>query len=218
LYVKDGRCDDTFRTRGPTSAATTTGEQLMRKLVVGVGDYSLDGIIGEAGSPFFMFCRSVPDDPDHLAWTATVQQSADVHIFGRTTYEGFATWFPNQSGDPTADILNPGRKVVFSRSLERADWANTTIARGDLVDEIGKLKAEAGSGDIAAYGGISFVRSLVRADLVDEYRLTVYPYLVGSGATLFDLPESRAVELVSAVTFGNGVVGLTYRRASPAAA
>jgi dihydrofolate reductase len=183
----------------------------MRKLVVGVGDYSLDGIIGEAGSPFFMFCRSIPDDAEHAAWTAEVQQAAEVHIFGKNTYEGFASWFPNVSGDPTADILNKGRKVVFSSTLESADWGNTTIARGDLVEEIGKLKAE-GGGDIAAYGGIGFLRSLVRADLVDEYRLTVYPYLVGSGATLFDVPESRPLELVSAVPFGNTVLGLTYRR------
>ncbi len=184
----------------------------MRKLVVGVGDYSLDGVIGEAGSPFFGFCRSVPDDPAHAAWTAEVQQRADVHIFGRVTYEGFAGWFPNMVGDPTADILNKGDKVVFSRTLEHADWEHTTIARGDLVEEIAKLKA-GGDGAIAAYGGISFVRSLVRHDLVDEYRLTVYPYLVGSGTTLFDVPESRPLDLVSAVPFGNGVLGLTYRRA-----
>ena len=187
----------------------------MRKLVVGVGDYSADGIIGEMGSPFFMFCRSIPDDAEHEVWTAEVQQRAEVHIFGKATYEGFASWFPNVSGDPTADILNKGRKVVFSSTLESADWENTTIARGDLVEEIGKLKAE-GGGDIAAYGGISFLRSLVRADLVDEYRLTVYSYLVGSGSTLFDVPESRALELVSAVPFGNGVLGLTYRKATAA--
>ena len=183
----------------------------MRTLVVGVGDYSLDGVIGEAGSPFFDFCRSVPDDPEHAAWTADVQQRADVHIFGRVTYEGFAAWFPNITGDPTADILNKGRKVVFSRTLDHADWANTTIARGDLVEEIAKLKAE-GDGEIAAYGGISFVRSLVRHDLVDEYRLTVYPYLVGSGSTLFDVSQPRALDLAGGVTFANGVVGLTYRR------
>jgi dihydrofolate reductase len=187
----------------------------MRNLVVGVGDYSVDGIIGEMGSPFFGFCRSIPDDAEHASWTAEVQQRAEVHIFGRITYEGFASWFPNAAGDPTADILNKGRKVVFSSSLETADWENTTIARGDLAEEVAKLKAD-GDGDIAAYGGISFLRSLVRADLVDEYRVTVYPYLVGSGATLFDVPESRALELVSAVPFGNGVLGLTYRRATAA--
>jgi dihydrofolate reductase len=183
----------------------------MRTLVVGVGDYSLDGVIGEVGSPFFGFCRSVPDDPEHAAWTADVQQRAEVHIFGRVTYEGFAGWFPNLTGDPTADILNKGRKVVFSRTLERADWENTTIAGGDLVEEIAKLKAD-GDGTIAAYGGISFLRSLVRHDLVDEYRLTVYPYLVGGGSTLFDVSESRALDLAGSVAFGNGVLGLTYRR------
>jgi dihydrofolate reductase len=183
----------------------------MRTLTVGVGDYSLDGIIGEAGGPFFNFCRSIPDDAGHEAWTFDSGPPADVHIFGRVTYEVFASYFPNLTGDRTADILNKGHKVVFSRTLDHVDWANTTIASGDLVEEITKLKAE-GDGEIAAYGGISFLRSLVRHDLVDKYRLTVYPYIVGSGATLFDVSESRPLELESAVPFGNGVVGLTYRR------
>ncbi|MGE5830805.1 MAG: dihydrofolate reductase family protein [Micromonosporaceae bacterium] len=183
----------------------------MRTLVVGVGDYSLDGIIGEAGGPFFNFCRSIPDDPAHFAWTFDEEERADIHIFGRKTYEVFASYFPNLTDDPTAEILNKGRKVVFSSTLKHVDWANTTIASGDLVEEITKLKAD-GDGKIAAYGGISFLRSLVRHDLVDMYRLTVYPYIVGSGATLFDVSESRPLELVSGVAFGNGVVGLTYRR------
>lgn len=187
----------------------------MRKVVVGVGDYSLDGIIGEPGSEFFNFCRSIPDDAEHAAWTAETQENSEVHIFGKNTYEAFAGWFPQAAGDPTADILNKGRKVVFSSSLEKAEWENTEIARGDVVEEIAKLKAE-GGGDIAAYGGISFLHSLVRHDLVDEYRLTVYPYLVGSGETLFDVPESRGLEMVSAVPFGNGVLGLTYRKAGGA--
>lgn len=128
------------------------------------------------GTPYFDFCRSVPDDLEHQAWEV--------------------------------DSL---RRVVFPRTLDHVDWANTTIARGDVIEEIAKLRAE-GDGEIAAAGGISFVRSLVRHDLVDEYRLTAYPYLVGSGATLFDVSQPRALDLAGSVTFTNGVVGLTYRR------
>jgi dihydrofolate reductase len=183
----------------------------MRTLVMGLSDYSLDGVIGEVGTPFFDFCRAVPDDPEHEAWAMASLRRADVHIFGRVTYEGMAGYFPTATGNPVADIMNRGRKVVFSRTLDHAEWANTTIARGDLIEEITKLRAE-GAGEIIAHGGISFARSLVRHDLVDEYLLTVYPYLVGSGTTLFDITQPRALDLADSVSFANGVVGLTYRR------
>lgn len=183
----------------------------MRTLAVGVADYSLDGVIGEAGSPFFDFCRTVPDDPEHGAWEMDSARRADVLIFGRVTYQVMAGYFPTATDNPFADIMNHGRKVVFSRTLDHADWENTTIARGDLIEEIAKLRAE-GDGEIAAFGGISFVRSLVRHDLVDEFRLSVSPYLVGSGSTLFDVSQPRELDLVGGRTFANGVVGLTYRR------
>src|ERR1700709_1382977 len=178
----------------------------MRTVVMGLADYSLDGVIGEVGSPFFSFCRSVPDDPDAEAWATGLLQSADVFIFGKTTYEGMASYFPVAQDNATAEILNRGRKVVFSRSLELAEWENTTIARGDLTEEVTKLREE-GNGSILALGGISFARSLVRLDLVDEYRLTVYPYLVGAGTRLFDVAGERALESADAVRFANGIVG-----------
>jgi dihydrofolate reductase len=186
----------------------------VRTVIAGFADYSLDGFIGEAGSPFYDFCRSVPDDPAHQAWEGEALAAAEVLILGRLSYQAMAGYFPHATDNPFADTMNRVRKVVFSRTLEHADWQNTTIARGDLTEEIDALRA-GGDGVIAAAGGMSFVRALTRADLVDEYRLSMYPYLAGSGTTLSDVP--RALDLVSSTAFGNGVIGLSYRRGTSAA-
>jgi dihydrofolate reductase len=186
----------------------------MRKLVLHVFDYSLDGIIGVEDTPFFDFCRELPDDAGEEAWRRSVLGRAGVHIMGRKTYEGMAGYFPTADpGHPYAEIMNTAPKAVFSSTLKSAGWNNATIVNGDTAAEIEKLKQH-GTGDIMAHGGVSFVQSLVRLDLVDEYMLTVFPYLAGPGASLFaGLPGPRPLELVSSGAFGNGTVGLTYRRA-----
>jgi dihydrofolate reductase len=185
----------------------------MRKLVLQVSDYSLDGIIGVEDTAFFDFCRELADDADLEAWRATALKRAGLHIMGRKTYEGMAEYFPAaDASHPYAEIMNTASKAVFSSTLKSAGWNNTTIVNGDTAAEIEKLKQE-GTGDIMAHGGVSFVQSLVRLDLVDEYLLTVFPYLAGPGASLFaELPRPQPLELVSSTAFGNGLVGLVYRR------
>jgi dihydrofolate reductase len=184
----------------------------MRKLALRVFDYSLDGIIGEEDTEFFEFCREVPDDPAKEDWERGFLRRAEVHIMGRVTYQGMAQYFPTATDHPYADIMNQARKAVFSRTLTTTDWANSTILGGDLAEEIARLKSE-GSGDILAHGGVSFVQSLVRLDLVDEYRLTIFPYLAGGGRSLFaDVAKPGPLELVSGTVFGNGTAGLIYRR------
>jgi dihydrofolate reductase len=112
---------------------------------------------------------------------------------------------------PTPPPLNAACKLVFSRTLKSADWANTTIASGDLGQEVDKLKQD-GDGHIVAHGGISFWRSLARLDLIDEYRVTLVPYLGGEGAGLFeDVGKSRQLELLSSTAFSSGLE-LEYRR------
>jgi dihydrofolate reductase len=183
----------------------------MRKLVLRVFDYSLDGIIGEENTDFFEFCRQVPDDPAQEAWERKSLEGAEVHIVGRVTYQGMAQYFPTATDHPYADIMNNARKAVFSSTLETADWANSTVLSGDLAEGIEKLRSE-GSGEILAHGGVSFAQSLVKLDLVDEYRLTIFPYVVGSGRALFAAAKPGPLELVSATPFGNGTVALVYRR------
>ena len=183
----------------------------MRPVVLQVADYSLDGIIGEEDTEFFKYCRAVPDHPDDEAWLVGSLESAGVHVVGRVTYEGMAQYFPTAEG-PIADAMNRIPKVVFSRTLKTAGWTDTTVVAGDIAAEFDKLRQQ-GTGDILVHGGVSFARTLVELDVPDEYRLTVYPYLAGTGQTLFaGLDGARPLELVSSTSFGNGIVALTYRR------
>ena len=138
----------------------------MRKLIATVFNYSLDGLLADEGTEFWKFCFDLPenrepDDPAQLDFL----QSAYAHIMGRTAYEGIAGSMTTSTDHPFADILNAGRKVVFSRTLKTADWANTTIAAGDTAEEIDKLRL-GGDGYIVVWGGVSFWRSRVPAVLV----------------------------------------------------
>jgi dihydrofolate reductase len=118
---------------------------------------------------------------------------------------------------PTADhpftgVMNAARKVVFSRTLRTAEWANTTIAAGDTTAEIDMLRRGA-DGHIVVWGGVGFWESLMRLDLIDEFRFDVHPYVAGEGARLFDdVPKAYRLDLVSSTEFSNGIVGLQYRR------
>ena len=100
----------------------------MRTLIARVYDYSLDGLIATEGTEFFQFCRDPPDDPAETAAGSEFYAGADLHIMGRAAYQSMASYFPTATGDPNAGPLNAARKVVFSRTLQTADWANATIA------------------------------------------------------------------------------------------
>jgi dihydrofolate reductase len=183
----------------------------MRELIARVFDYSLDGMIATDGTAFFQFCRDLPDDPAEDASGSAFYAGADIHIMGRVAYQSMASYFPTATDDPNADSLNAARKVVFSRTLKTADWANTTIAGGDLGQEVDELR-RGGDGYIVVHGGISFWRSLARLDLIDEYRVTMLPYLAGEGTRLFeDVGKSRAFDLLSSTAFSSGLQ-LEYRR------
>jgi dihydrofolate reductase len=186
----------------------------MRKLIATVFNYSLDGLLADEGTEFWKFCFSLPenrepDDPAHLDFI----RSAYAHIMGRAAYEGIAEAMTATSTDhPFADTLNAARKVVFSRTLKTADWANTTIAAGDTTEEIDKLRL-GGDGYIVVWGGVSLWRSLMRLDLIDELQVSLFPYVAGEGTRLFDgVPESYQLDLVSSTASSSGIVELQYRR------
>jgi dihydrofolate reductase len=126
-----------------------------------------------------------------------------LHLMGRNTYEEMAAFWP-VSDDAYAAPMNEIPKVVFSRTLERAEWAGSRIARGDLADEIARLKREPGK-DMLAWGGAAFAQSLSRLGLVDEYRLILQPVALGDGLPLFkDLTAPLRLELVDAETYPTG--------------
>jgi dihydrofolate reductase len=190
------------------------GVLIMRTLIATVFNYSLDGLLADEGTEFWKFCFGLPeirepDDPARLEFI----QSAYAHIMGRTSYEAIAEAMTTTATDhPFAGILNVARKVVFSRTLKTADWANTTIAAGDTAEEIDKLR-RGGDGYIVVWGGVSLWRSLMRLDLIDELRLSLFPYVAGEGTRLFDgVPDSYQLDLVSSTASSSGIVELRYRR------
>ena len=186
----------------------------MRTLIATVFNYSLDGLLADEDTDFWKFCFSLPennepDDPAQLEFL----RGAYAHIMGRTAYEGTAQSMTTTVTDhPFADILNAGRKVVFSRTLKTAEWANTTIAAGDTAEEIDKLR-QGGDGYIVVWGGVGLFRSLMQLDLIDELRVSMFPYIAGEGTRLFDgVPKSYALDLVSSSASKSGIVELQYRR------
>jgi len=186
----------------------------MRKLIATVFNYSLDGLLADEGTEFWKFCFDLPeirepDDPARLDFI----RSAYAHIMGRNAYEGIGAAMATTATDhPFAPILNAARKVVFSRTLKTADWANTTIAAGDTAEEIDKLRL-GDDGHIVAWGGVTFWRSLMRLDLIDELQVSLFPYVAGEGTRLFDgVPKSYQLDLVSSTASSNGIVELRYRR------
>jgi len=186
-------------------------ELSMRTVIAQIYDYSLDGISAEEGSSFFDFCRALPDDPACLERAVDFYRNADLLVMGRTHYQGAAQYFPSADDDPYADVINAARKVVFSHTLATADWANTTVSNGDLAAEIEKLKL-GGDGYIIADGGVGLLRSLIRHELVDEFRISLVPYLAGKGPRVFDdLEQPAKLELVSVTPVGGGISELIYR-------
>ena len=185
----------------------------MRKLIATVFHYSLDGLLADEGTEFWDFCFSlpenrVPDDGAQLEFLA----GAYAHIFGRTAYEGISAAMTTATDHPFSPILNAARKVVFSRTMTRADWANTTIAAGDTTEEVDRLRSD-GDGYIGVWGGVRMWRSLMQLDLIDEIQVSMYPYVAGEGTRLFDgVPGAYQLELVSSTASSNGVVELRYRR------
>jgi len=183
----------------------------MRKLIAWAFMYSLDGLLADEGTEYWQFCFGLPVDPAEQQQKIDIFRSADAHIMGRISYEAMAAVLPT-ADHPFTGILNAGRKVVFSRTLTTAQWANTTIAAGDTAEEIDKLK-HGGDGHIVAWGGVSFWRSLMRLDRIDEFRLDLHPYVAGEGTRLFDdVPKSYRLDLVTSTQFSNGIIGLHYRR------
>jgi dihydrofolate reductase len=183
--------------KGPAKIVLMMGISLDGFVAVPSGNGLAPVVAGGGGLP--------PEDPElaktKLAWI----WEAGAHLMGRTTYEEMAAFWPKSTADYAAP-MNEIPKIVFSKDLERAAWPESRIARGDLAEEIAKLKRESEK-DLIAWGGASFAQSLARHGLVDEYRLTTHPVAVADGEPLFkDLPGPVQLKLVDAKTFKSAVV------------
>jgi dihydrofolate reductase len=139
--------------------------------------------------------------------------SSDALVLGRVTYEGFAASWPSME-ESTGDFgrkMNSMPKFVASRTLTGAQW-NASIIEGDVGAEVARLKEQDG-GDLLIYGSGTLVDELTRLGLIDEYRLIVYPVLVGSGKKLFETVPETQLRLVDSTVTEPGVAVLTYVRA-----
>src|SRR5437667_396893 len=135
--------------------------------------------------------------------------SADMLLFGRATYEGMANYWPSAKGE-VADLMNQIRKVVFSRTLEKASWNNTRLVKGNAEEEVAKLKRQPGK-NLFIFGSANLSSTLIRHHLIDEYRLGLAPMVLGSGTPLFKASsEMMKVKLIEARPLKSGGVLLRY--------
>jgi dihydrofolate reductase len=195
------------------------GLRPIRRIAVGrivVTEFmSIDGVMEDPGGAedfarngwAFAFDRGADGNKFKLDET----MDSEALLLGRITYEGFANSWPSREGE-FADKFNSMPKYVVSSTMDRADWTNTTVIKGDVVEEVSSLR-ERLDGNIVVHGSARLVQTLIENDLVDELRLMVFPVVLGAGKKMFGdttaikkmrLVESRAVgdEGVSILIYG----------------
>jgi len=134
--------------------------------------------------------------------------ASDALLLGRRTYQGLAAAWPGATG-AYGERINRMPKYVPTTTLQEAEW-NATLIKDNVVEEVTRLKQESGQ-DILIFGSVELIHSLMQEDLIDEYRLMVFPIVVGNGKRLFHgESQQKAFKLVQSQTFGSGVVVLTY--------
>jgi dihydrofolate reductase len=175
---------------------------------------SLDGVMEAPGGG---------EDFRHGGWTFEINRGDEGEKFkldetrasaalllGRVTYEGFAKAWPSREGE-FADKFNTMPKYVVSSTLENPEWNNSTVLKGDVAEEVAKLKQKQ-EGDIVVHGSAQLVQTLLEHDLVDELRLMVFPVVLGSGKRLFgETSDKKSLRLADSNVVGDGVTILIYR-------
>jgi dihydrofolate reductase len=194
-----------------------TTEVPMRKVIV--SEYvSLDGVMEDPGGA---------EEFEHGGWHNPffVEEigkykfdelfASDALLLGRVTYQGFAAAWPSMTDEAGfADRMNSLPKFVVSTTLEEPlEWNNSRLIKGDVAEEVSKLKQEPGQ-DILIYGSGDLVHTLMQHDLIDEYRLMFFPVVLGSGKRLFKDGINTTLSLVETKTFSSGVVVLSYQPAA----
>ena len=158
-------------------------------------------------------------DDEFDRYSVASLEDTGLIVFGRVTYEGMASYWPTAAAleeDPIiAPLMNEIPKAVVSSTIENAAWNNSTVIRGDVANEISKLKAQSGK-SIGVFGSPNLTLSLIEMGLVDELRLMIHPVALGSGNSLFRTMTGRLrFDLLGTHTFESGNVLLTYRPRVP---
>jgi dihydrofolate reductase len=176
---------------------------------------SLDGVIEDPGGSEnfrhggWTFEISRGDEGDQFKLDETL--ASEALLLGRRTYEGFAAAWPSREG-VFAEKFNAMPKHVVSSTLEAPEWLNSTVVRGDVGDEVAKLR-DRYDGDLVVHGSAQLVQTLFQLDLVDELRLMVFPVVLGSGKRLFgETSDKKPLRLVDSKIVGDGVAILIYAR------
>ncbi len=173
----------------------------MRRVVV-TEFMSLDGVMEEPvwTAPYW--------NDDIAKFKGSEQDTSDTLLLGRITYQGFAAAWPT-SADEGADYMNNVRKYVVSTRLDKVEWNNSILIKKNIVEELTKLKQQDGQ-DILVYGSATLVQTLIQHDLVDCYRLLIYPVVVGKGKHLFKEHTTTTLKLLESQSFRSGVIALVY--------
>ncbi len=194
----------------------------MRK-VIAITQVTLDGVMQAPGGP--------EEDPSngftHGGWAMPFVDDAAGQVIGalmagefdmllgRRTYEIFAAYWPHQGDNPIAKAFNKATKYVVTRSLSHLDWKTSQPIGGDVVDGLRRLKASGGPA-LHVWGSSNLLQTLIAADLVDEYRMWIFPLVLGKGKRLFESgAPPRALALVETRSTPSGVLLNTYRPAGP---
>ncbi|HUA16110.1 MAG TPA: dihydrofolate reductase family protein [Verrucomicrobiae bacterium] len=177
----------------------------MRKLIVS-NVMSLEGF-GEGPEKDV---RWFPADDEFFDYAKQMLRAADILLFGRVTYEHMAAYWPSAPKDEIADKMNSLPKLVASRTLEEVPWNNSKLIKGDVAEEIAKLKKREGK-DIVLLGSPILASGLLQQGLIDEYRVILAPVLIGSGSPLFkDIRETVRLKLEKTKVLKSGVTLLYY--------
>ena len=181
----------------------------MRKVVAGLF-LSLDGVMEAPNEWHFPYWS------DEMGAVITAQtEAADALLLGRVTYEQFAAYWPTASRDenPLAAFMNDTPKYVVSDTLDKAEWNNSTLIQGNVVEQITQLKQQPGK-NINIIGSATLIQFLLQNDLLDELHLLIHPIVVGKGKRLFkDGADQKGLELFESKTFPTGVLSVAYRPA-----
>lgn len=188
----------------------------MRKLKLQV-QLSVDGFV--AGPNGEMDWMTWNWDDELKNYVNGLTDSVDCILLGRKMTGGFVQYWESvvqEPGNPQYDFgkkMCDTHKVVFSKTLEKSEWENTDLAKGDISAEVNYLKSQSGKG-IIAYGGAEFVSNLIKHDLIDEYHLFINPAVIGDGMSIYKNRDARmSLNLVKATPFACGIVVLHYQPA-----
>jgi dihydrofolate reductase len=184
-------------------------------MIVVSDNVSLDGVIrdpaGDEGFDRGGWVGRIQDRPELNRLALDDALGAEAMLMGRRTYEWFAGRWPSRQGE-LADRLNAMPKYVVSSTLGDPDWTNSRVLRGDVVDEVSRLRQQI-DGDILVVASVGVVRTLMEHDMVDELRLKVFPVVLGAGQPLFgETSGSKAMRLVDLRTLDGDTAFLTYQR------